>query len=421
MTVAVYEGDEAEAVWYKDITPYLYLRHPNVVQLYGIATSGSLVELASASSVLSKYGSSAMWTIYFYDFLTQEFENHGGYISRALNIDTLAIFERLFDTASIIQTQTGPHYWKNSLSQSPPEKYLLVPEQKSEMAASLSLEEYHIICAQPPLSDFWLVSISDASSVRPGSIINRRTGAPVELAFLADCEGEIKGPNSGWGVDAMIVQSGWIRISFLSPDRPEILRQTIYISRPTHREWLSQANSVFSRLGIASNFDDYVSVDQVHYIYDLLISETTPLPSTGFLFLPPHTDLLSDSGIEFGHPNVLATEATELGFPVVKSRLEAEGSCWDASIYKAIREFHQAKGFDADSQDVARHLEYPLFHLVNDMDRLPLRLHQDDFMNSSSGIQAVFEEEDDDASSDTGPGKGYSSEEEIILYPRSES
>ncbi|KAJ6540643.1 hypothetical protein B0H19DRAFT_332802 [Mycena capillaripes] len=303
------------------------------------------------------------------------------------------------------------------------------------MAASLSLEEYHIICAQPPLSAFWLVSISDASSVRPESIINRRTGAPVELAFLADCECEIKGPNSGWGVDAMIVQSGWIRISFLSPDRPEILRQTIYISRPTHREWLSQANSVFSRLGITSNFDDYVSVDQVHYIYDLLISETTPLPSTGFLYLPPHTDLLSDSGTEFGHPEcpcywslelsgtkrLTTEEATELGFPVVKSRLEAEGSCWDASIYKAIREFHQAKGFDADSQDVARHLEYPLFHLVNDKDRLPLRLHQDDSMNSLSGIQAVFEEEDDDASSDTGPGKGYSSEEEIILYPRSES
>ncbi|KAJ7755486.1 hypothetical protein B0H16DRAFT_715739 [Mycena metata] len=36
---------------------------------------------------------------------------------------------------------------------------------------------------------------------------------------------------------------------------------------------------------------------------------------------------------------------------------------WDASVYAGLRKFHRAKGFDPDSQDVARHLGYPLYQV----------------------------------------------------------
>jgi hypothetical protein len=40
---------------------------------------------------------------------------------------------------------------------------------------------------------------------------------------------------------------------------------------------------------------------------------------------------------------------------------------WEASVYGGLRQFHQAKGFDLDSQDLARHLGVPLYQLSNEM------------------------------------------------------
>jgi hypothetical protein len=44
------------------------------------------------------------------------------------------------------------------------------------------------------------------------------------------------------------------------------------------------------------------------------------------------------------------------------------GMSWDASIYTGLRQFHRAKGFDPDSQDVARHLGKPIYQLAREMD-----------------------------------------------------
>ncbi|KAJ7500908.1 hypothetical protein B0H11DRAFT_2275638 [Mycena galericulata] len=39
MTVAMYQGDNAEQKWREDLAKYLWLRHPNFLQLYGAASS----------------------------------------------------------------------------------------------------------------------------------------------------------------------------------------------------------------------------------------------------------------------------------------------------------------------------------------------------------------------------------------------
>ncbi|KAJ7704418.1 hypothetical protein B0H17DRAFT_10794 [Mycena rosella] len=61
-------------------------------------------------------------------------------------------------------------------------------------------------------------------------------------------------------------------------------------------------------------------------------------------------------------------EATELGFPSFQWTTEIWGRCWDASVYAGLRQFHHAKGFDPESQDVARHLRHPLYQLSPIMD-----------------------------------------------------
>ncbi|KAJ6583802.1 hypothetical protein B0H10DRAFT_2234643 [Mycena sp. CBHHK59/15] len=127
--------------------------------------------------------------------------------------------------------------------------------------------------------------------------------------------------------------------------------------------WLSQANCIFSRLDITSGYDDYVG----------------DIPA-GYLFLRPLADFESDTG-RFRLPDcegdaywsldpsgverLSMEEATNLGFPFMDFDMEIYGFSWDASAYAGLRQFHLGKGFDPESQDVARHLSLPLYQVID--------------------------------------------------------
>ncbi|KAJ7366410.1 hypothetical protein DFH08DRAFT_678573, partial [Mycena albidolilacea] len=68
---------------------------------------------------------------------------------------------------------------------------------------------------------------------------------------------------------------------------------------------------------------------------------------------------LNPSGVDRLTPE----EATQLGFPTFRCTTEVVGCSWDASVYEGLRKFHQAKGFDSDTQDLAWHLGHPLYEL----------------------------------------------------------
>jgi hypothetical protein len=50
--------------------------------------------------------------------------------------------------------------------------------------------------------------------------------------------------------------------------------------------------------------------------------------------------------------------------------MEIRGQSWDPSVYAGLRKFHQAKDFDPESQDVARHLGHPLYQLSGERNTL---------------------------------------------------
>ncbi|KAJ7822130.1 hypothetical protein B0H13DRAFT_1659866 [Mycena leptocephala] len=151
--------------------------------------------------------------------------------------------------------------------------------------------------------------------------------------------------------------------------------------------WLSQANHIFSCLGITSDFTDYGAPETISWYcppFDLfnqsLALEHCPL---GYLFVCPEKDLqigpssfrmpdcpaywsLDPSGAERLSPE----QAAELGFPSIELDTSTLLDSWDADVYAALRQFHRAKGFDPDSQDVAQHLGYPLFQLPSAVDAL---------------------------------------------------
>jgi hypothetical protein len=106
--------------------------------------------------------------------------------------------------------------------------------------------------------------------------------------------------------------------------------------------------------------------------------EDTP---TGFLFLCPAKEFQTTAS-SFRWPDCPAywsfdpsgverlsmDDATALGFPSLELNTTVWGRFWDASVYAGLSQFHQAKGFNSESQDVAQHLGHPLYQLSSESD-----------------------------------------------------
>jgi hypothetical protein len=185
--------------------------------------------------------------------------------------------------------------------------------------------------------------------------------------------------------------------SFDSGDVSDNIQLRIDVCEGHSASWLSQANHIFSRLGITSDSPDYgvpaafsvsfsinlfpALVQDV--IFNVTISEALEHPPLGYLFVCPEKDVqIGPSSFRFpdcpaywsldpsGTERLSLEEATELGFPSIKLTTAIWSHSWDADVYAALRQFHRAKGFDPDSQDVARHLGYPLYQMSSAMDPL---------------------------------------------------
>jgi hypothetical protein len=115
--------------------------------------------------------------------------------------------------------------------------------------------------------------------------------------------------------------------------------------------------------------------------FKLVISPTVEDPPPGYLFLCPKEDFQTGSSSfrwpecpgywsldPSGGEHLGMEDALDLGFPSISLSTKIWGRSWDASVYAGLRQFHQAKGFDPDGQDVVRHLGEPLYILVGEMD-----------------------------------------------------
>jgi hypothetical protein len=117
-----------------------------------------------------------------------------------------------------------------------------------------------------------------------------------------------------------------------------------------------------------------------HISFEISISRTTADPPEGFLFLCPPEDIQIGPS-SFRWPDHLAywsldpfgadllswEDAANLGFPSLQLSENIWGYSWDAIVYTGIRQFHQTKGFDPDSQEVAIHLGHPLYELSSEI------------------------------------------------------
>ncbi|KAJ7018580.1 hypothetical protein C8F04DRAFT_1151066 [Mycena alexandri] len=147
------------------------------------------------------------------------------------------------------------------------------------------------------------------------------------------------------------MRNGWTRVhsSELDPSNPVIVHH-VYPNAPrTSRDYLFGGNS----------------------------GPLMDLPA-GYLFLCPLTHLQSGTPMGFRFPECVAywspdpwglqrlsvESAQSLGFPSRVLSVHLSGHRWDNAVYAGLRQFHLGRGFDPESQEVARYLGIPLYQLL---------------------------------------------------------
>ncbi|KAJ7467694.1 hypothetical protein FB451DRAFT_1259136 [Mycena latifolia] len=391
MTVIMYHGNGADEEWRHDISKYLSFRHPNLMQFYGAAASSSGLravilhdDLIPISHIMKSDHHSHSWILYIYTCFDAGIQDvmkclRGYYIGMScrgwLRISTGTI---CLDVG-VTPNDTDPNMPANALGGLSALNNLPVgaawcavscfdPQPESRIFASLSLDAFHSACFNYFCQEHLWMSAPDAI-VRLGSVI--RFGLPgLQSEELAEAPTMSVGVIDWWKRSGTVLENGWIRIDSWN------MEQTMIRSvgcNPT--PWITQANHIFSRLRITSNHEQCILVRCI--LYSLCFSETKHELPKGYLFVCPLEDMQMNSSTSFrrpscpaywcldpsGEPRLSALDAERLGFPSVSLSMQIEGSAWNQSVYTGLRDFYRSKGFDPNSQDVARHLKQPLYQL----------------------------------------------------------
>ncbi|KAJ7478035.1 hypothetical protein B0H11DRAFT_1286316 [Mycena galericulata] len=196
-----------------------------------------------------------------------------------------------------------------------------------------------------------------------------------------------------WTMRGKAMANGWERY-----ESNKFADMSISINFDGPESWLSQANHIFDQLNVASKKETYALVESV--TFELFVTRPGFDRRSGYLFVCPPDDFRLPGSSSFRWPDCpaywsidptgaerLTTEAARLlGFPILEFRTRVKLSSWDDTVYTGLREFHESRGFDPDSQDMARHLGH-LIYKVSDGESSTT----DDEDSCDSPIQALNE------------------------------
>ncbi|KAF8137787.1 hypothetical protein K438DRAFT_734353 [Mycena galopus ATCC 62051] len=168
------------------------------------------------------------------------------------------------------------------------------------------------------------------------------------------------------------MENGWTRFESSEISDLSVSRCLRFIGNSSeHRVWLSQANHILSHLQITDDYEEYGLVTGIEFT--LHFPQSLP---NGYLFLCPLEDFQTSESLfqraeayaywspdPSGSPRLSPGESVDCGFSAPQLRIRLSVRSWGSYPYDALRQFHLAKDFDPDSQDVAIHLGYPLYQI----------------------------------------------------------
>ncbi|KAJ6464427.1 hypothetical protein C8R45DRAFT_499412 [Mycena sanguinolenta] len=164
----------------------------------------------------------------------------------------------------------------------------------------------------------------------------------------------------------------------------ELELQLLFSSYEIRKAWLAQANRIFAELEEVEHVEDYVCVDEVQFILRCS-SNKHHIDAEGYLFVCPPRDFRTGDEAHAnlyrwpdcpaywsldrsGSPRLSMEDARILRFPAIHIETILRGRSWDHSVYRGLRRFHEGKGLDPESRELARRLGYPLYEVLSDID-----------------------------------------------------
>ncbi|KAK7043377.1 hypothetical protein R3P38DRAFT_2510338, partial [Favolaschia claudopus] len=396
MTVVVYEGQYAEEEFKKDVAKYMKFRHPSFLQLFGIVHSGNyyasifhdalipwrdIERIYCPFPVVFCYLYASAASYYFkYRFGSGLYRDECTFFLRP-STGRLCIDLEKPDIESIFIIPLN-HRVENISPMTLPSTI-----DTQIIIHALTIEQYHKICNTYFAQFTFNTQIPLTATVHLGAVYHTTghhdPGNPVAIAPTLDIDDCL---DRAWyslldQVDSHITESGW--------NRPRVGEEKIvlYLSAQLRNPdlWLSQANHILNWLGLFSKADNYALLNEISFRVQLDTQSATPTDwhsLDGFLFLcPPQSLPVGPASFKcpecvgywsldpLGEDQLSSEQAAELGLPTIQRvSVFGYGREWNNTVYAGLRQFHQGKGFDPNSQDLARHLGIPIYELYSDHD-----------------------------------------------------
>ncbi|KAJ7094180.1 hypothetical protein C8R44DRAFT_718594 [Mycena epipterygia] len=210
--------------------------------------------------------------------------------------------------------------------------------------------------------------------------------------------------NYGWNRRPTHMENGWSRLHSSCVTGGALHR----VLKVNAEYWLCQANYILSQQNQKSCFIVSGIVCRLEF------SGTPEKIPEGYLFLCPVEHLRDEYGRWLLNPEcpgywsldpsgsqrLSPEEASRLGFPAFKFEMEVALKSWHESVYAALSRFHAGKGFDPNSQDLARHLGQLLYEVSRPTESAHSGYQFHVSVSCSDLVQNVVEELDSNASDD---------------------
>ncbi|KAF7353359.1 hypothetical protein MSAN_01524500 [Mycena sanguinolenta] len=398
MAVAIYQGDGAEEQWREHIAKYESIRHPNIMQLYGLVSATGLHamvfhdDLIAYEQFLSRFQHSPILTLYIKGYCCTEWNDVLTYLRSTQKTDYLregTVWIRRTTGGLCVDLapgEVGPGLgpmWKRDVIRLE-DVSLDDPNAEAVIIPTIDEDEYHDLCALG--AHMRSLTVSTRHLICRGLTIFRSNPQHHTLSKITESlDISVSSHHDEWLIfqdSGEVMDNSWIRYD---SRRARYRNLTVWARHPYERAyttwkfWVSQANYIFAQLQGTSpveNVEDYVYVHQISFTLKFLPNSDNPHEPAGYLFICPPEDLRTGANL-FQWPDCpaywsfdpsgtirLSTEDARIfGFPIIHIETILHGHSWDRSVYEGLRRFHQGKGFDPESQDLARRLGYPLFEL----------------------------------------------------------
>ncbi|KAF7337264.1 hypothetical protein MSAN_02278900 [Mycena sanguinolenta] len=282
-----------------------------------------------------------------------------------------------------LEPSVGRVWWGNASTLRLENITLDAPDSEDMVISSLSEDQYHQLCSEDPTAKSLYFQVSTEHPIGPGIFRpDSQYGTCVRITEPLQIlpKEELHWDDYTRGAPGELLPNSWIRYDFPRMFALKLELNLWFPSYEIQKAWLAQANCIFAELEETAHVEDYASIDEVRFILQIANKDHIP---EGYLFVCPPQDFCTDTephanlyqwpacpaywSLDPSGADRLSTkDAKSLGFPAIHIETRMSGCSWDRSFYEGLRRFHEGKGFDPDSQEVARQLGYLLFEVLGD-------------------------------------------------------